>query len=28
MSSKPKSDIEIARAAKMRPITQIGTERL
>jgi formate--tetrahydrofolate ligase len=28
MSSKPKSDIEIARAAKMRPITQLGTERL
>jgi formate--tetrahydrofolate ligase len=28
MSSKPKSDIEIARAAKIRPITQLGTERL
>jgi formate--tetrahydrofolate ligase len=28
MSSKPKSDIEIARAAKMRPIIELGRERL
>ncbi len=28
MSSKPKSDIEVARAAKMRPIIELGRERL
>src|SRR5438093_167616 len=28
MSNKPKSDIEIARAAKIRPIIQLGKERL
>ncbi|MDF2766930.1 MAG: formate--tetrahydrofolate ligase, partial [Rhodospirillales bacterium] len=28
MSTKPKSDIEIARAAKMRPIIELGRERL